>query len=77
MNEAGIEFPPDLRDARHLSQLRKEAFHATQARAAGGSSAEIREIYVAEMRARSLKIPPEQIVDALVERINGELPRHE
>jgi len=74
MDEAGIEFPDfgQVREeARHRSQLRKEAFRATQDRATGKSRAEIREIYVAELRDRSLKIPPEHLLDAIVERIKG------
>ena len=74
MDEAGIEFPDfgEVREeARRRSQLRTEAFQATQGRASGKSRAEIRQIYVAELRERGLKIPPEHILDAIVERIKG------
>jgi hypothetical protein len=74
MDEAGIEFPDfgEVREeARHRSQLHREAFRATQDRATGKRRAEIREIYVAELRDRSLKIPHEHILDAIVERIKG------
>ena len=74
MDEAGIGFPDfseKYQEARHRSHQRKEALHATQARAAGQSRAEIREIYIAELRARDLRVPPEHILDALVERITG------
>ena len=74
MDEAGIEFPDfgEVREeARRRSQLRKAAFQATLAGAAGKSRAEIRDIYVTELRDRGLTIPPEHILDAIVERING------
>lgn len=74
MDEAGIKFPDfgEVREeARHRTQLRKEALQATQGRATGKSRAEIREIYVAELRDRGLKIPAEHILDAIVERIKG------
>jgi hypothetical protein len=74
MDEAGVEFPDfgEIREeARRRSQLRNEAFRATQARATGKSRAEIREIYLAELRARDLRMPAEPVLDALVERIKG------
>lgn len=74
MDEAGVEFPDfsEMREeARRRSQLHKDAFQATRARAAGKSRAEIREIYIAELRARDLRIPDEPILDAIVERVNG------
>jgi len=74
MDEAGVEFPDlgEMREeARRRSQLRKEALQATQTRITGESHAEIREIYAAELRARDLEIPPEHILDAVVERIKG------
>lgn len=74
MDDAGIEFP-DFGEAREeeqrRSRLAREALQATQARATGKSRAEIREIYLGERRARDLPIPAEPILDALVERING------
>ena len=74
MVEAGVEFPDfgEIRDEiRRRSQLRKEAFQATQVRATGKSRAEIREIYMAELRTRDLEIPAEPVLGAIVERING------
>lgn len=47
----------------------KEAAVAAQARAAGMSREEIREIYIAELRARNLKVPEERVLDAVVESI--------
>lgn len=66
---------PDFSEAREQaerrSQARKEAYEAARARAAGKSRAEIRDIYVAELNARGLRIPAERVLDAVVERIAG------
>jgi hypothetical protein len=74
MDEAGVEFPDFgevLKESRRRSALRKDALQATQAAAAGKNRAEIREIYKAELRARDLEIPAEPVLDAVVDRING------
>jgi hypothetical protein len=57
--------------ARRRSRARKEAFAATRARASGSTRAQIRQIYTAELLARGLKVPPEQVLDAVVDRICG------
>jgi hypothetical protein len=74
LDEAGIEIRDfgELREeTRRRSLARKEAFGAARAHAAGKSREEIREIYVAELRARDLKIPAEPVLDAVVEHITG------
>lgn len=74
LDEAGIEFPEFSEmweDARRQSRARKEAFESARARAAGKSRNEIRGIYVAELNARGLKAPREDVLDAAVERITG------
>ena len=58
-------------DARRRSRARKEAFESARARAAGKSRDEIRWIYVAELNARGLTAPREDLLDAAVERIIG------
>jgi hypothetical protein len=67
--------PPDFdemfKEARRRSRARKEAFQATQARFAGKSRDEIREMLVAELTARGLKKPSDTILDAIVDRISG------
>jgi hypothetical protein len=63
-----------LQDARHRSRARKEAFESTRARAAGKSRDEIREIYVAELNARGLAAPGEDLLDAVVGQITGNRP---
>jgi len=40
-------------DAQRLARARKEAYDATRARATGKNPSEIREIYLAERRARA------------------------
>jgi hypothetical protein len=40
-----------------------------RARAAGKSRDELRDIYLAERRARNLRVPPDRVLDAVVERI--------
>ena len=58
-------------DARRQSRARKEAFESARARAAGKSRDEIRGIYIAELNARGLKAPREDVLDAIVGRITG------
>ena len=74
LDEAGVEFP-DLgkmrEDARRRSRASKEAFESARARAAGKGRDEIREIYLAELNARGLKVPREDLLDAVVDRITG------
>jgi hypothetical protein len=74
LDDDGVEFPEFGEmwdDARRRSRARKEAFESARARAAGKSRPEIRGIYVAELNARGLKIPREDVLDAAVERITG------
>jgi hypothetical protein len=74
LDEAGIEFPDFGKvreDSRERSHSSKEAFDSTRARAAGKSQDEIREIYVAELNARGLKVPRADVLDVVVERIMG------
>jgi hypothetical protein len=72
---AEVGEPPDWAEirerAQRRSQSRREAFHATRREAAGRSRAEIRDIYVAELRARSVDPPSEEVLAAIVERIKG------
>jgi hypothetical protein len=65
------EFSETWDDARRRSRARKEAFESARARAAGKSRDEIRGIYVAELNARGLKVPGDDVLDATVERIAG------
>lgn len=75
LDEAGIGDPPDFgeqwEEARRRSRARTEAFESARVRAAGRDREEIREIYVAELRARGLKVPADPVLDAVADRING------
>jgi hypothetical protein len=74
LDEAGVEFPDfgKMRaDARRRARARKEAFESARVRAAGKGRDEIREIYVAELNARGLRAPREDLLDAAVDRITG------
>jgi hypothetical protein len=67
--------PPSFREIRErqrqTDQARREAFQAARRAAAGKSRDEIRELYLAELRARGLPPPPEQALAATVEHIAG------
>jgi hypothetical protein len=72
---AGPEFPDFheyLAQSRQRSQARREAFDAAKAKAAGKNREQIRDLYTAELRARGLKIPPDEILDAEVDAISGD-----
>lgn len=74
LDEAGIEvrdFSDVRADVRRQSQARKDAYAAARARAAGRSREQIRDMYVAELQARGLTVPAEPVLDAVVDRING------
>lgn len=85
--DQGAEVPTVVRDRRHRarcvpitrsasgtyghSRAREEAAAATRTRAAGRSREEIREMYIAELRARNVKVPAEPVLDAAVDYITG------
>ena len=74
LDGAGVEFPDFGKmweDARRRSRARKGAFESARARAAGKSRDQIREIYLAELNARGLTAPGEDILDAVADRIGG------
>jgi hypothetical protein len=74
LDEAGVEFPDFgeiWEDTRRRSRARKEAFESARARGAGKNRDEIREIYLAELKARGLTAPGEDVLDATVARIAG------
>jgi hypothetical protein len=57
--------------ARQDRTARREAFAAAKAQAARKCRDEIRELYVAELRARGLKIPAPEALEAIVAGIMG------
>jgi len=72
IDEAGIRDVGEVwPEGRRRSQASREAFQAARARAAGKSRQELRDIYVEELRTRALKVPQEPVLDAVIDRING------
>jgi len=74
LDDAGIkvrDFAEMREERQRRSRAGKEAVAATRARAAGKSREDIREIYIAELRARNLKVPAEPVLDAVVDHITG------
>lgn len=64
MADAGIETP----DKRRLSKpARKAALNAARARAHGHSREQARKIYIAELQARGLRVPPEAVLDGIAQ----------
>ena len=55
------------------ARARDEAMRAVQARAAGMSREQIKDLYRTELRGRGLNIPPETVLDAEVNLITGDL----
>jgi hypothetical protein len=72
--DAGLE-PPDFRELREQaerrSQARRDAFQAVRQVAAGKSKAEIQDLYAAELSARGLRVPREEVLAAIADRIRG------
>ena len=63
------DFDEMLEERKRTRSAGREAIAATRARASGRTREEIREIYVAELRARSLKVPAEPALDAVTDYI--------
>lgn len=53
--------------SRNELQSRREAFKAAQAGAAGQDREQLKDLYVAGLRARGLKIPDDEVLDAAIE----------
>jgi hypothetical protein len=67
--------PPDFgkmwEDRRRRTRAYREASQAAHARTAGKGRDEIREIYIAELKARGLTRPNDTVLDAIVDRMSG------
>lgn len=71
-DDAGFpDFGKTREEARNRSRARKEAFESARTQAAGKNRDEVREVYLAELNARSLPVPGEDILEAVVDRIGG------
>jgi CHAD domain-containing protein len=53
--------------SRNELQSCREAFKAAQASAAGQDREQLKDLYVAELRARGLNIPDDEVLDAAIE----------
>jgi len=62
---------PDVDQEAGKARLRREAYRATSRAAAGKSTAEIEELYSAELRARGLWVPRHEVLAAVAEGIKG------
>jgi len=70
--QAGVDLTVDVWElARQRQQARREAFNAARAQAAGKSHEQVREIYVAELRARHQEVPAPEALAATVAAIGG------
>jgi hypothetical protein len=57
------------RESQQRRAARREAFEVTRAASTGKNRAEIRQIYLAELRARSLTIPSDLVLDATADAV--------
>jgi hypothetical protein len=75
LDQQGMEFPNFITyraQAQRDSQARKEAMDAVRARAAGMSPDQVQGFFKAELRARELEIPSDDILDTYVSAIMGD-----
>ena len=59
------------RERQEQRAARDEAFDAARAAAGGKTRAEIRDIYAAQLGARGLPVPPDEVLDAWADAISG------
>jgi hypothetical protein len=60
-------------ESRQRSPAQDEAFNAARAvTAAGKTRDEIRDLYIAELRARGLEIPREPLLEAVIDMLSGD-----
>jgi hypothetical protein len=61
----------EQRESWERSQARKQAFQAARDTAAGKTRDEIRDLYIAELRARGQEVPPEPFLGADIDLLTG------
>lgn len=61
----------EQRDSRQRSEARKQAFQVARDAAPGKNRDEIREFYLAELRARGQEVPPEPVLEAEMDLMTG------
>ena len=73
LDDAGVnpDFGARREESRNRSRARKEAFTAAKAHAAGKNREEIRQLYLAELRARDLQIPADPLLDTAIDSLTG------
>jgi hypothetical protein len=59
------------RKSRERSEALKQAFQAAREAAPGKTREEVRDLYIAELRARGLEVPPEPLLGANVDLLTG------
>jgi hypothetical protein len=65
------EFGELREQAERRGQARREAFETVRRAADGKSKAEIEDLYAAELRARGLRVPGQEVLAAVADRIKG------
>ena len=60
------------RESRQRSEARTDALKAARRAAPGKTRDEIRNLYISELRARGLEIPPESLLEAAIDMLNGD-----
>jgi len=73
-DDAGIEFPDmreEIEDRRRRSRARRDALQAVRAGSGGRTRAEIRQLYVDEMRFRGLDLPADDVIEAHLDFFAG------
>lgn len=63
---------PYLSKLRQVSEARKDALKATRSAAPGKTRDEIRDLYIAELRARGLEIPSERDLAIAIDMLSGD-----
>lgn len=62
----------EQRQSRERSDACKQAFQAARAAAPGKTRDEVRDLYIAELRARGQEVPPEPFLGAEVDLLTGQ-----
>ena len=60
------------RESRQRSEARTDALKAARRAAPGKTRNEIRTLYISELRARGLEIPPEPLLEAAIDMLSGD-----
>jgi hypothetical protein len=61
----------EQRESRERNDAHTRAFHAARDAAPGKTRDEVRDLYMAELRARGLEVPPEPVLGATIDLLIG------